>query len=309
MSFENVLRRAQESQERATAELREKVLAHKPRTMECEICKKPRTEQLIPDWEILLTSHILPFASPLSFYAPESHPACDALRTQNERSKAKQALIDQHFQSVLKLGIPTDFRSKTLATFQATNADLEKAVKLVSVWNPSDESGFLFMGPSGSGKSHLLLSVLNRVVTEFAEQEFEEKEKNKNNLDLHYISGRRRTVYATAAQFFAKVRSEMDWRFEDVITNYLFLDDLGAENTTDWGREVLFRLFDHCVSNKVTVFITTNLTMNEMREKLHERIVSRIMHLCIPMAIQAPDKRKEFMLKKAEEIKRRAGLT
>lgn len=308
--WEQVFQRHQEAESARREALREQILNHEAPDVECEYCHKPRKQYPLPDWEARIAGPVYDMANAAWYFKPEPHPDCDAALVRIARETRRQKHLEESYRSIHAVGLPKDYRSKTLESFVTDSADASKSVRLAKAWQLSDDSGLLFMGPSGSGKSHLLMGLLNRIVEEISNQEFEEIEARKDDDDfnIRYISGKRNVVYFTAAQFFNKLRADMSWQFEESISKVFFLDDLGAENTTDWGREILFRLFDYCASNKITVFISTNLNMNEMKERLHERIVSRIMQLCVPINLTGTDKRKEAMLKKAEELKRRAGI-
>lgn len=56
----------------------------------------------------------------------------------------------------------------------------------------------------------------------------------------------------------------------------LILDDIGSEKPSEWVQERLYTLIDFRVNNELSTLYTSNLTLDELRDKLGDRIVSRI---------------------------------
>ena len=73
----------------------------------------------------------------------------------------------------------------------------------------------------------------------------------------------------------------------------LQLDDLGAEKRTDWVLEQLYAIVNERWQDRRSIVVTTNLqSLDELREQLGERTVSRLTEICgdaIP--IMGPDLR------------------
>ncbi len=60
----------------------------------------------------------------------------------------------------------------------------------------------------------------------------------------------------------------------------LHIDDLGAENTTDWVMEQLYTIVNTRYEDERAMLVTTNLESDELREQLGERTVSRLAGIC-----------------------------
>ncbi|MCL2817496.1 MAG: ATP-binding protein [Clostridiales bacterium] len=60
----------------------------------------------------------------------------------------------------------------------------------------------------------------------------------------------------------------------------LILDDLGAHNFSDWTKNKIFTIINHRVNHSLPCVITTNLNIEEMKDAVGERTVSRILELC-----------------------------
>ncbi len=98
------------------------------------------------------------------------------------------------------------------------------------------------------------------------------------------------------------LREAMDSRegkldFLDRLTavDLLHLDDLGAENRTDWVLEQLYSIVNARYEAERAVVATTNLMPDELSERLGARTVSRLVEICgdlIPL--YGEDRRREF---------------
>ena len=60
----------------------------------------------------------------------------------------------------------------------------------------------------------------------------------------------------------------------------LHIDDLGAENTTDWVLEQLYSIVNSRYEDERAMIVTTNLSYEELSAQLGERTVSRLVAIC-----------------------------
>jgi DNA replication protein DnaC len=75
----------------------------------------------------------------------------------------------------------------------------------------------------------------------------------------------------------------------------LHIDDLGAENRTDWVLEQLYSIVNARYEAERAIVATTNLMPDELSERLGARTVSRLVEICgdlIPLF--GEDRRREF---------------
>jgi DNA replication protein DnaC len=75
----------------------------------------------------------------------------------------------------------------------------------------------------------------------------------------------------------------------------LHIDDLGAENRTDWVMEQLYSIVNARYEAEKAIIATTNLMPEELSERLGERTVSRLVQICgdlIPLC--GDDERRGF---------------
>jgi DNA replication protein DnaC len=78
----------------------------------------------------------------------------------------------------------------------------------------------------------------------------------------------------------------------------LHLDDLGAENRTEWVLEQLYSIINARYEEERSVVVTTNLKPHELREQIGPRTVSRLIEMCggDPLLLSGPDRRQELRL-------------
>ena len=91
--------------------------------------------------------------------------------------------------------------------------------------------------------------------------------------------------------------------FMDRLTavDLLHIDDLGAENRTDWVLEQLYSIVNARYEAERAIVATTNLMPDELSERLGARTVSRLVEICgdlIPL--YGEDKRREFRSEQSE---------
>lgn len=155
----------------------------------------------------------------------------------------------------------------------------------------NDPFGLLIMGKAGVGKTWVLTAIMNDVL----ENCFKWKEKMTTHV-----------AYYPTSYLLYQLRGQDRDAFNNAISvSWLFLDDFGSENITDFAREHFFTILDLRCQQKKPTFITTNLTMNEIGQKYGERFVSRLKEMCVPMVLEGPDKRTDISKVRAEEFKQR----
>ena len=71
----------------------------------------------------------------------------------------------------------------------------------------------------------------------------------------------------------------------------LILDDMGAEKTSEWSIQTLYSIIDRRYRDEKQTLITSNLTLDEIAEKVGDRIASRIAGMCKVVEIKGKDRR------------------
>lgn len=223
----------------------------------------------------------------------QRHEECENLQNERTRKEQEESERRRYEYKLTELRqkidffrkspcFPSDMQNKTFDTFVASDEN-KKSFDLLRAW-AGDNFGFLLMGPSGSGKTHLMISLVN-VVLEHLDPD-----------RVHSVGST--LLFINTSEFLELTRRDIETgkEFERIRKlTFLFLDDLGVENLTDWSRDQLYRLFEYRNNNKLATFITTNLSPSELKERMHERILSRILEMCVPVQLTGSDKRKDLM--------------
>lgn len=146
--------------------------------------------------------------------------------------------------------------------------------------------GLLFYGGVGTGKTYSAACIAN------------------------YLLNRRRSVVMTS---FVKLLNSMQTFREDdsVMLNrlnrakLLIIDDLGAERGTDFALEKVYDIIDSRYRARLPVILTTNLSMDEMKEAVdirYTRIYDRIFELCYPLEFVGRSWRKAEASRRFNEV-------
>lgn len=136
----------------------------------------------------------------------------------------------------------------------------------------TSKKGLFLFGITGSGKTYSLETMSELyslpVVHNWVEMLFDLKDKMNTGNVKNYL---------------------------DVITerDFVFIDDVGAEKSTEWVQEVIYLIIDRCYRNKKTLMLTTNLTQEDFAKRYGERILSRLVEMCEMITMEEQDHRLE----------------
>ena len=148
-----------------------------------------------------------------------------------------------------------------------------------------DMKGLYLHGSFGGGKSFLIYALLNELHIN----------KRVDFVALYFPD-----VLKTLKEDWETYNSKME-RYCTVPV--LLLDDIGAEQVSEWGRdEVLGTILQNRMNNHLTTFFTSNLTMEELEYHLSlakssldkvkaRRIIERIKQLTVDMEMITQNKR------------------
>lgn len=120
-------------------------------------------------------------------------------------------------------------------------------------------NSFFFSGGTGLGKTHLALSVLNRVT--------------QRGFSVYY---------ASAGTLLKKLEKERFGRGNENVEEELFnndliiIDDLGAEFSTAFSQAAVNELINNAILSGKAMIIISNLSVSELEERYGQRVVSRL---------------------------------
>jgi len=202
---------------------------------------------------------------------------------------------DMNFQNRLRnLGNMTAFIDKTFESFQfrdlGYSEDEESTLALVfrkALDFASFPQGWLVLeGKYGSGKTHLAAAIANARLAQGEQVIF---------ITVPDLLDYLRSAYAPNAE------DTYDSLFDKVKNAYLLiLDDLGAENPSQWAQEKLFQLLNHRYVNRMPTVITTNVALDRLDGRIRSRMVDP--DLSSFHKLNVPDYRRAIENKNQTEI-------
>lgn len=163
------------------------------------------------------------------------------------------------------IGIPSRFRSATVKRLESTTDSL------------------YLTGPRGTGKTHMAAAIVRELVMDLTPS--------------HSVSW---VQWISAPDLLLEIRNTFRDGSErselSVIEQYsecdlLVLDDLGAEKTSEWSLQTLYTIIDRRYREERQTIITSNLSLDELAEKVDDRIASRLSELCRVVVLTGPDRR------------------
>ncbi|TDT95337.1 DNA replication protein DnaC [Streptomyces sp. 846.5] len=163
-----------------------------------------------------------------------------------------------------------------------TDADVVEWAQQVAK-DPRNTRSQLILGATGTGKTHRAYSTIQAVI-----------------VAVMSTGARRapRWKATTEADLYAALRpsaggdSEAKYR-EYASTPLLLLDDLGASKDTEWTEEILYRLINHRYEQCLPTIFTSNVPGDVLRERLGERVSSRLAEMSTRITLKGNDRRRQ----------------
>lgn len=190
--------------------------------------------------------------------------------------------------------IPRHYRECEFDNFQTPGQDalaLTQALSLARRWateySRASERGLMFMGPPGSGKTHLAVSILRHL------------RLGKGVQALFYdVQDLLRTLQATFDR--QSGMSELDLLMPVLAAEVVLLDDLGGRQFTPWVEETLTHIVTTRYNERRPTLITTNYLDEPadartptLVDRIGPRVRSRLHEMCHLVAVRAQDFRRE----------------
>jgi DNA replication protein DnaC len=200
---------------------------------------------------------------------------CRAARIAGARTKSLAGRIPRRYQGVSFERPPITDMARTAPDQIATVRRYVRSIEQ----NLDGGRGLWMQGDVGTGKTTLAMII------------------SKAALD----AGRSVAIYSLP-RLLNLLRESMDsdggmLDFLDRLSavDLLHIDDLGAENRTDWVLEQLYSIVNARYEAERAIVATTNLMPDELAERLGPRTVSRLVEICgDPITLAGQDKRLEY---------------
>lgn len=173
------------------------------------------------------------------------------------------------------IGVPARYRECSLGNFTANTSPLRAKVEFLQGWVQSDlTTGLYLFGSVGSGKSHLLAGAIRALA--------------ERDVVGRYTNGRQFALRCQSS--FSKnetVESIMDELLEG---QYLAIDDLCSEKTTEFVRQSSLELIDRAYTSLTPLIVTSNLDLDQVA-RIEPRIASRLAEMCDLLEFREADYR------------------
>lgn len=168
--------------------------------------------------------------------------------------------------------------------------------KFMAVQEKEDGRSLFITGSFGTGKTHHSISVMKNYIDNLPDSCF-----------VQPFS--RLPAFITVPELLLKIRSVFSLQKceDEIVDKYadsplLVLDDLGAEKTTDFALQTLYIILNRRDGNMLQTIITSNLSLDEVKDRLGDRIASRIAGMCSVLKIVGKDRRLVNKQKGKEEV-------
>lgn len=213
---------------------------------------------------------VTPFVDGAGFYVAQEachHKAVELRRAEFERRSSQSALPPRYRRCRFENYV-ADASSKSALTMCREYAER---------FGEGTERGLYLVGGVGGGKTHLAVSIVQRVIDRGFRGRF--------LLVPEWLREIKQAFGGSADE-----QRDVTAAFE--FDGLLVVDDIGAERATDWVEEQLYLGVNYRYTHLLPTIFTSNDGPGELEKKLGKRTVSRIIEMCDAVPVAATDYRK-----------------
>jgi len=230
---------------------RQRIMAQtKPEPAQCKICRS----YFQPSWDDFENNWKFPDMAIIPLKPGLSNGICrSCIKLMHIREN-----INMHLE---RAGIPPKYLGCSFETFRPAN-DIKHCYRICKEYIAEPVCNLFLYGGYGTGKTHLAVAVARELLL-------------KGKIVLFTSVPR---LLFEIRKSFGKGADDMGSFYIDKYSScpFLILDDLGLEKNTEWSRQTLDYIIYERDNNLRPTVITSNLSLDELSEKLHGRISSRL---------------------------------
>lgn len=159
-------------------------------------------------------------------------------------------------EKMIKQSLPARYHSARLTDFS------RPLCEAMAKWLAVPTDGIFIIGPTGCGKTHLMAAMLRMLYEQRKKATF--RRATDLYLQVRHTYGGDTGLTETA--ILAGYRA----------TPMLFLDDVASGSLSDHERRIALEVIDSRGNDARPTVVTSNLSLDEIRENMDERISSRL---------------------------------
>ena len=185
---------------------------------------------------------------------------CIACENDLKRCKIEKDIVKYKQELIGLANIPKRYIDKNFDNYEELTDD-HKVFKHQIEHNYNKKQNLILAGNTGTGKTHLAISLLKKLIMEH---------------DLNSSNQITKIGYYTKYYNLASLKIESYKLFNEITNcNYLIIDEFGT-NDSDFKERVLFEIIDKRYDNYLSTILITNATVKEFKNKLTDMTYSRI---------------------------------
>lgn len=252
------------------------------KTFECESCKRLAMKKFLPAFLMYSSKQRLcKHCEEKVAKAYEAKIISEKISAMHKFKDSFQQLADSMINAS---GVPDVFKD-------ASMKDIDPAT--VNVLSP--HKSYFIKGAVGVGKSHMAVALM-RSYLKTIKPDYDQRSKQ------YFIKDKAKHIpcFVEVPELLLRIRDtfnkndgESEKDIVDIFsrTPYLVLDDLGSEKASGFSTLMLFLIINRRCTSRRTTIITSNLSLEEISERLSDRIGSRIKGMCKEISVSGYDKR------------------